>query len=77
VQRLDEISGDDRIAEGIWNQNERTLGRSREAVFAYSNLWELINGAGSWDANPWVLVLTFKVHLCNIDALLAQMEKAA
>lgn len=30
------------------------------ARWAFGNLWESVNGAESWDANPWVWVVEFK-----------------
>jgi len=69
VERLQDISESDALAEGISqdlmdtlqsnaehaNQREPTPGKS-----AYEILWEDINGAGSWDLNPWVWVIEFK-----------------
>lgn len=69
VERLQDISEADAIAEGLFQD---TAGRwttysATEAakehlspVQAYRDLWEQINGTGSWDANPWVWVLEFK-----------------
>ncbi|WP_288016469.1 hypothetical protein [Microcystis phage Mae-JY04] len=34
----------------------------------YHRLWDSINGAGAWDANPWVVAVSFDVRKGNIDA---------
>lgn len=52
VERLQAISPDDARAEGCDDD--------MCAKGAFTELWESINGAGSWDLNPWVWVLTFK-----------------
>lgn len=43
----------------------------RHAVRCYGKLWDHINGPGSWDANPWVVALSFTVHKQNVDAVLS------
>ena len=56
VERLQCISDHDAIAEGA-----QQIGDCDGAFVAgYRNLWESINGAGSWDANPFVWVVEFK-----------------
>jgi Holliday junction resolvase RusA-like endonuclease len=84
VQRLQAISEEDALAEGIQAREviistayeggrhvERTAVRymhgkwPTDEVFdsatdAYADLWESINGPGSWDANPWVWCVSFK-----------------
>lgn len=71
VERLNEISEVDAKAEGIqeykgplrWMRyidavtNEAAHNSARDA---FVSLWESINGAGSWAANPWVWVIEFK-----------------
>lgn len=66
VERLQDISQADSIAEGTKQLDLAPLDPSRmpypssidQAMFAA--LWESINSAGSWDANPWVWAITFK-----------------
>ena len=62
VERLQDISQDDAVAEGCKG------GHGAMPDYAYNAspdehfmmLWESINGAGSWNANPWVWVIEFK-----------------
>jgi len=66
VERLIEISNDDAIAEGVVYRDSCWFATDdpkalpwMTASGAYRELWESINGPGSWDANPWVWVIQF------------------
>ena len=79
IERLQDISEADAKAEGVTFGNvtdEATGEIDRDAVEAYEALWESINGAGSWDANPWVWVVGFEVIHENVDAYIARTEYA-
>ena len=54
VERLQDISAADAWAEGI------AYSPDVDPVHAYRELWEQINGPGSWDANPFVWVVEFR-----------------
>lgn len=58
VERLQDISVKDAIAEGIPRGGPENPDGIE--IKDYRNLWEQINGAGSWDKNPWVWVVEFK-----------------
>jgi len=63
VERLCDISESDASAEGVdfGNTTDPLTGEiDRDACEAFEALWESINGAGSWDANPWVWVVEFR-----------------
>lgn len=62
VERLQEISAEDCVAEGLKPDMETHSGEYwREDVgHQFECLWESINGPGSWTANPWVWVVEFK-----------------
>jgi hypothetical protein len=74
VQRLHDITDADAEAEGV---REPSIGRlhlispercgeidraKAPALFLWEMLWKSINGAESWDANPWVWAITFEVE---------------
>jgi len=60
VERLQDISEADAIAEGADPLLVPPDGGSAPHVEGYRTLWEYINGAGSWDLNPWVWVVEFR-----------------
>jgi len=67
VERLQDISEADALAEGLTEDKEDNFfysleGRYREvtARWVYERLWESINGPNSWAANPWAWVIEFK-----------------
>jgi hypothetical protein len=68
VERLQDITEADAWAEGVWNCGETDGGRSRgEGRSLYRSLWDHINGTGSWEANPWVVVVSFhRVEQSNV-----------
>lgn len=70
VERLQDISENDATAEGIkvingkyknyWDSADRfpTWAHARQS---FKTLWQVINSEESWEANPWVWVILFKV----------------
>jgi len=70
VERLHEITEGDSIAEGADQyasstklRRDRPYDSSLNGIYreGFSELWEAINGAGSWAANPWVWAVSFRV----------------
>lgn len=71
VQRLQDISEDDALAEGVTPDPNavRKWGYPQKAKFAFADLWDHLHGPGAWELNPWVMAYAFTVHRCNVDAL--------
>lgn len=67
VEKLQDITLTDLEAEGIVPAGENLS--IDEASAAWQKLWDSINGAGAWNANPWVTAYSFAVHLGNIDLI--------
>lgn len=72
VERLQDISEEDARAEGIRECTDPLGGWTYKKAFgwltakeAYQSLWESINGPDSWEANPFVWKISFKVLSTN------------
>lgn len=83
VQRLQDITDADALAEGIESNQDRRLRvigwrnyLSPDSAFndkreSFRSLWDSINGqreGAAWADNPWVIVITFTAARKNIDS---------
>lgn len=84
LQRVQDISEQDAEAEGIeciggnfscspwrdYSKEQRYKFFSAPSA-SFRSLWDSINAKRgySWDSNPWVWALTFKVHKVNVDQM--------
>lgn len=64
VERLQDISEADAIAEGLyqdakglWTWSDVYRSGSNNPRYSYELLWDLINGHNAWAKNPWVWVI--------------------
>jgi hypothetical protein len=69
VERLQEISEWDARLEGTELPQHHEAYSSPHCI-SFARLWQEINGYDSWRANPWVWVLSFRVHKKNIDTFI-------
>lgn len=82
VERLQDISQEDAKAEGVEpfdidydnysNAHKIDFGKNPTFRGGYIKIWEDINGERSWDKNPFVWVIEFKVHKCNYQELIGK-----
>lgn len=69
VQRLQDITQEEAVAEGMPASTGPFL---HHVIADFHKLWNSINGAGAWDANPWVWALSFDVIKQNVDTVLKE-----
>jgi hypothetical protein len=81
VERVQDISGNDAIEEGIDLEKHKcgceVCSRTSKLcpatasglIMEFAELWGSLHGHGAWDKNPWIYCLTFISHKCNIDDL--------
>lgn len=60
VERLNDIDDDQAGKEGAMHFDKYVGGYCDSAKIYFKQLWESINGKGSWDMNPYVWVIEFK-----------------
>ena len=89
VQRLQDISEAEAVAEGCLMDPEPTEhGDYMPAEIAhemggdvgwdsardwFADLWDSLHGPDAWEANPWIVALTFDWHRGNIDEIASKL----
>ena len=73
---MQDISAADSIAEGVQCATCEAMKASAchgrgcfASIDAYRTLWNSLHGPDAWDANPWVVALTFIVQHGNIGQI--------
>lgn len=78
VERLQDISEADAKAEGVtadedpfWrpSPSDPDSGGWPSHRNSFEFLWDSVHGPDAWEANPWVIALTFAPHRTNVDAM--------
>ena len=63
VQRLQDISEEDAVAEGAAGEGATVEGMPvivRSPIEDFRDIWRSIHGSDAWDRDPWVVALTFR-----------------
>lgn len=66
VERLQDVTDSDCLNEGVIPKADNKIQSNTEhfirlnAIIDFKNVWESINGKGSWESNPWVWVIEFE-----------------
>lgn len=68
VQRLQDISRADCIAEGI-SAVDPAFPSSATTLTRFQGLWNSLHGPDAWTANHWVVAVSFTVQRGNIDQI--------
>jgi hypothetical protein len=85
VERLHDISDADAIAEGVemikggafpYKHYGSSNAGCSNAIASFESLWREINGDESWDTNPWVWAINFKVLSTTGKPVISLTEKA-
>lgn len=58
---------------GVLTERDVSLGGAR---WAFASYWNDINGPDAWDANPWVVAVSFTPILANVDQVPSHQEEA-